>query len=183
MTMNKSVFLVLSLLVFAILIPGCLTKTGFAVPGKTNDSTSAKPTNLSATNAPNSKIASVEKWDDMQMKFTYVGSQEKFVPSIGISLKPFDMSKFQNITPGIDYGNDVIQFTEIVITSDEMQTLVIAVFDKDFMRAPKASEDPAISFMFYNATNGITSEFLLSAQEGKTLADTYRPYLRFPAKT
>ena len=168
---NKPIFLVLTILIFAILISGCLTKPGQTGLGKTNTSDNASVDNTT-TSVNTTKTAPEEKWDNIQMKFTYIGVQEKLIPSAGISVTPFDMALFKNGTPDVDYSNDGIKLNKIVITKEEMQSVVTAIFDLEFMRTPKAPEDPAVSFMFYNATSGITTEFILSAKNGNVLANT-----------
>ncbi len=163
--MTKMFHVFLAIFAITILIFGCVNP----VNGSKKNITSDSSNNISSTTPP--KPAIEEKWNGMQMKFTYVGSQEKVIPSAGISVNgvQFDSTKFQNTTQGIDYSNDQILFNKIEITKEEMQNVVANAFDLEFMDSPNVSDDPAVSFMFYNATSNTTTEYLLTAVQGKAL--------------
>lgn len=153
----------LVLLVFGLILFGCILK-----PATPQNLTLPPVNDTPPIPVPNE--TEVQNWEGMQMKFTYVGTQEKLIPSVGISVAQFDRSKFQINTSEIDYSNDDIEFKEVQITKDEMQTAVTTAFDLEFMRNPTISDDPAVSFMFYNATSNTTTEFLLTAEQGNSLA-------------
>ncbi|MBI4399244.1 hypothetical protein HY570_00710 [Candidatus Micrarchaeota archaeon] len=117
----------------------------------------------------NQPVIIEEKWEGMQLKITYIGIQEKTVPSVGISVKKFDLSKFNGGTPGVSYTNDYQGLKTIEITESEMKNVVTNVFELDFIKEQKSSNKKTVSFMFYNATSAKVTEVLLDTDQTKLL--------------
>ncbi len=115
----------------------------------------------------------VQNWKDTQMKITYIGTQEKIVPSIGISVNEFDLDKFQDRFPGVDYSNDKLSMKTMRISEEEMKKTVNNVFALDFIENGEAS-GRSVSFTYYNATEATVKEFLLNEEQAKTLANTIK---------
>lgn len=115
----------------------------------------------------------VQNWADTQLKITYIGTQEKIVPSVGISVNDFDLSRFSDGVQGIDYSNDKVSLKAVRISEEEMKLAVNSVFALDFIEN-SASDGDAVSFTFFNATDGTAKEFLLNGEQAKTLAGTIR---------
>jgi len=119
-------------------------------------------------------VAVEEKWDEMQMKLTYVGPQRKVVPTIGISVKEFDIEKFKGYgTEGIDYSNDDIFIAEIKVTQEEMKKIVVSILSSDLLKEyleEESPEEPMLSFMLYDAREGKVIELLLDKEKAKELA-------------
>lgn len=183
--MMKKLFI---FLVLGMVLLGCTTRPAGGGPNAPVNQTPQPAVNetMGEPEAPANETAeqppaAEEKWEDMQMKFTYVGSQEKIVPSVGISVNEFDLGKFGSGTEGFDYGNDEFAMKTFRITDEEMRESVNAVFVLEFMNEENSPEDPSVSFMFYNGTSGSVREVILDYEEAGTVAEAIRDSLTVSA--
>ncbi len=107
--------------------------------------------------------------EEVMLKLTYVGPQDKVFPSIGISVEPFDLNKFEGRgTQGIDYSNDYIFLLELRVSADEMKRVLDATAG---VATTSSSDAPRLSLMVYNTSNGSVAEALLDAGQARALAD------------
>lgn len=128
---------------------------------------------------PGSSPPASENWSAMQLKLTYMGIQEKPVPTIGISVKEFILERFQPYqTRSLRYDNDAIALTTFRIRENEMKKAVQAVFALDFVRRPSKPRELYASFMFYNSTSNTATEVLLDADQARIVASTVRDSLK-----
>jgi hypothetical protein len=109
-----------------------------------------------------------EKWNDAQIKLTWVGPQKKVVPSTGIACGEFDLSLFKGKGgKGIDYSNDDIALGTVKVSADEMK----AILTNPIIIGMKTEGEPVLSYMFYNATSGKVSEKLLDREDAYALVN------------
>ncbi len=119
----------------------------------------------------------LEQWGGVEMKFTYIGPQEKIVPSVGISVGEFDLAGFGGGTEGFDYSNDLYEMETFRVTEEEMRDSVLSVFSLEFMDSENAPEDPAVSFMVYDAGSGNVEEIILDSGQAGIVAEAIRDSL------
>ncbi len=151
--MNGKILIASVLLLLAILI-GC-TQTG-----ETGVNATASAEDLS-------KAGDLSK---DQIKLTWVGPQKKIIPSIGIGVR-FNVAKFADHQPGLDYSNDQMNLNVIQVSGKEMEAVANTTNSLEFITNEKGiPANPMLSYMYYDGKTETVTERILDAGEAKELA-------------
>jgi hypothetical protein len=108
----------------------------------------------------------------MQVKLTYLGEQEKVIPSVGFAVESFELGKFKPFyTKGVDYGNDDVKINTFTVSVEEMGRVYDVAFRIEAVKNPRMPDAPVLSFMVYDATDKKVHEAVLGRGNALKLVD------------
>jgi hypothetical protein len=132
---------------------------------------------------PDFQAMSLDQLTALQVKLTFVGEQEKAVPTVAFTstTNAVDLSKFVPFRRvGIDYSNDDGPISTFAATPSELQAVVQEVGKVPPVPPGGVAALPYISFSLFNSVNGVDKAFevILNELDGIPLFQALRTALR-----